>query len=369
MITGNESKGFFAAHWDWLVAGLGLLALGGAAAFLLSAYGVDPDSAAADEVASLGRGVARDKIEEVNMLGYGLARKGLESPVQVAEPAEEQASFLASGARIFCEQGDPSSAEKACGLPIPLGAKTCPFCGAKQPEEAKVSLDSDGDGIPDEVEKKWGLNPNDPADADGDLDGDGFTNLEEYEAGTDPTDKASHPDYLDSLKLVPPLRETPLPFLFDRAMHTPSGTKFYFKDPKRKNAFGGVLTYEVFADQPIGKTGFVAKKYERKSRKVKIDGANVPREQDVSTATIVRPSDGKTLTLTVQDKRHVAVDIQAKLVYERGGTKEFSVVPGDSIELSGSKYKVVDIRREGKTAKVVLEGANSAKKTLEALEQ
>jgi len=368
MITGNEGKGFFAAHWDWLVAILGLLALGGGAAFLAVAYGVDPEDAAAEEVASLGRGSAREKIEEVDMLGYGLARKGLESPLQIAEPAETQASFLASGARVFCELGDPASGGKACGLPIPLGMKTCPFCGAKQPEEVKVTLDSDGDGIPDDDEKKWGLNTNDPADADGDLDGDGFTNLEEYEAGTDPTDKMSHPDYLDSLKLVAPLRETLLPFLFDKVMQTPSGTKFYFKDPKRKNAFGGALTYEVLAGQQIGKTGFVAKKYEKKSVKVKIGGSKQEREKDVSTATIARASDGKTLTLTVGDKRHVAVDIQAKLVYERGGTKEFSVVAGDTIELNGSKYKIVDVRREGKSAKVVVEGENSARKTLEALE-
>ena len=368
MITGNDSKGFFAAHWDWLVAGLGLLALGGGAAFLAIACGVDPEEAAADEVASLGRGSAREKIEQVSMLGFGLARKGLESPVQVVEPAEAQASFLASGARVFCENGDPSSEVKACGLPIPLGSKTCPFCGAKQPEEVKVALDSDGDGIPDELEKKWGLNPNDSSDADADLDEDGFTNLEEHEAGTDPTDKASHPDYLDSLKIVPPLKETPLPFLFDKVMQTPSGTKFYFKDPKRKNAFGGALTYEVYADQPIGKSGFVAKKYEKKSLKIKIEGSTQEREKDVSTATIVRPSDGKTLTLTIGDKRRAAVDIQAKLVYERGGTKEYSVVPGDTVELSGTTYKVAEIRREGKTAKVVLEGPGATKKTLEALE-
>ena len=369
MITGNDSKGFFAAHWDWLVAGLGLLALGGGAVFLAVSYGVDPDEAAADEVASLGRGSAREKIEAVNMLGYGLARKGLESPVQVAEPAEAQASFLASGARVFCENGNPASEAKGCGLPIPLGTKTCPFCGVKQPEEVKVALDSDGDGIPDELEKKWGLNPNDPADAEGDLDEDAFTNLEEHTAGTDPTDKTSHPDYLDSLKLVAPLKETPLPFLFDKVIQSPSGLKYYFRDPKRKGAFGGALMYEVLAGEPIGKTGFVATKYEKKSRKVKIEGASVPREQDVSTATIVRKSDGKTLTLVVGDRRHAPVDIQAKLVYERGGTKEYFVVPGDTLELSGCKYKVVDIRREGKTAKVVFEGPDSTKKTLEALEQ
>ncbi|GAH25596.1 unnamed protein product, partial [marine sediment metagenome] len=36
--------------------------------------------------------------------------------------------------------------------------------------------DADDDGMPDWWEKKYGLNPEDPTDAEGDLDGDGFTN-------------------------------------------------------------------------------------------------------------------------------------------------------------------------------------------------
>lgn len=40
--------------------------------------------------------------------------------------------------------------------------------------------DTDRDGMPDEWERKWGLNPDDPEDRNGDPDGDGYTNLEEY---------------------------------------------------------------------------------------------------------------------------------------------------------------------------------------------
>lgn len=47
--------------------------------------------------------------------------------------------------------------------------------------------DSDGDGMPDGWEIKYGLNPNDPSDARGDLNGSGYTNIEEYLNGTDPT--------------------------------------------------------------------------------------------------------------------------------------------------------------------------------------
>ena len=40
--------------------------------------------------------------------------------------------------------------------------------------------DSDRDGMPDDWEKRHGLNPVDPKDGNKDLTGDGFTNLEKY---------------------------------------------------------------------------------------------------------------------------------------------------------------------------------------------
>jgi hypothetical protein len=45
--------------------------------------------------------------------------------------------------------------------------------------------DSDGDGIPDDVEIRLGLNPNDATDALADFDSDGLNNLQESQAGTD----------------------------------------------------------------------------------------------------------------------------------------------------------------------------------------
>jgi hypothetical protein len=47
--------------------------------------------------------------------------------------------------------------------------------------------DSDGDGMDDEFEVRFGMNPSDPNDGAMDSDGDGVTNLEEYYVGTDPT--------------------------------------------------------------------------------------------------------------------------------------------------------------------------------------
>ena len=56
------------------------------------------------------------------------------------------------------------------------------------------SADSDGDGIPDQTEAFYGLNPGDPSDAARDLDGDGVSNLVEYLEGTalnDPNSRLS----------------------------------------------------------------------------------------------------------------------------------------------------------------------------------
>ena len=47
-------------------------------------------------------------------------------------------------------------------------------------QKPAVGGDSDQDGMPDDWEKQYGFDPDDPADRNGDADGDGYTNLEEY---------------------------------------------------------------------------------------------------------------------------------------------------------------------------------------------
>ncbi len=49
-----------------------------------------------------------------------------------------------------------------------------------------ASADADADGLPDDYETAWGLDPSVASDASADADGDGVSNLAEYQAGTNP---------------------------------------------------------------------------------------------------------------------------------------------------------------------------------------
>ncbi len=82
-----------------------------------------------------------------------------------------------------------------CERPIPYAATVCGFCQKDQPATVVVA-DKDHDGMLDEWEEKYGLNPLDPDDAKGDSDSDGFTNKEEFDFRTDPKNPGDHPPAL-----------------------------------------------------------------------------------------------------------------------------------------------------------------------------
>jgi hypothetical protein len=62
-------------------------------------------------------------------------------------------------------------------------------------------MDSDEDGLPDDWERRFGLDPDDPSDALSDADDDGLTNLEEFSHQSDPnaadTDADSWDDFTE----------------------------------------------------------------------------------------------------------------------------------------------------------------------------
>ena len=376
MITRTGGRGFLAAHYDWLVLGVGIIVLGVGIVVYVSSLGEDPDEAAAEAVARIDRmKPAETGVASLDLSEYQSVSSAIRRPVLLAEIDGRAESFLASESRVLCSK---------CGKAISgdvVAVPACPYCGEKQKVAKKPVLDADGDGLPDEWEKKYGLNVNDASDANADLDGDEFTNLEEYLAKTDPTDPKDHPDYLDSLKIVLPLKETSMPFAFRKATKIPAGWRCEFFDPSRKDDYGRkgkVLTAivgEEIVDKDLDpkkaqKSGFVLKSYTAKSEKRAIPGSELKKTVDVSEAVVERKGDGKVITLVIQEGKNVKlapVDVQAKLSYERGTVKTFDVVPGAEIVLSGTKYRIKEIKAAGKGAKVTLENALSGKvRTLEA---
>ena len=367
-----RDQNFLVAHYDRIAAVVGVLALAGGIAFFALSAGDDPEVAAENAAQAVRRMKPSETgVAAVEMAALDAAVRLVKSPTVVSELSGKDASFLASERRVKC---------KKCQKVIPGDVKAvpnCPFCGEKQEEEKKVVLDSDGDGIPDEWEKRHGFNPNDAADANADSDGDGFTNLEEYLAGTDPTDRRDHPDYLDSVAIQLPLKETYLPFVFTKATKIPAGWRCEFFFPGLKDDYGrpGRALTAVIGEE-IGKgtkfpSGYVLKSFEKKEEKQARAGMKgMTVAVDVSEATVERLSDKKSVTLKIaHDKRAKpqSVDVMAVLTYTRGDVKTFEVVPGAELELNLEKYKVVSIAPAGKGAKVTLLCVRTGKtRTLEA---
>ncbi|HMO51028.1 MAG TPA: Calx-beta domain-containing protein [Kiritimatiellia bacterium] len=68
----------------------------------------------------------------------------------------------------------------------------------------RTAVDTDGDGIPDWWEDQFGLDKQDPSDAQRDFSGDGLSALQAYLQGLDPTQDARHPALLTEEIIVYP---------------------------------------------------------------------------------------------------------------------------------------------------------------------
>lgn len=370
MISRNGNGNFVTVHYDWILAGVGVLALLASVAYYL----LFSDSVQ-NEIREAKSGLKAEQtkkptIPEISTADYAAATN-LTKVQQNANILHVKAgSLFASERRVLC--GNPS-----CGRAIVLDAAgngAC-ACGYSQAVvRVHRVLDADNDGLPDAWEERNGLNPRDPADAQADKDGDDFTNIEEFRFGTDPQDKNSHPDYLNYVQLVLPLKATYLPFVFIRATKIPSGWRCEFFDPKLKDDYGRRgRTLSATIGEEIGKSGFTLSGFEKKEEKRDITGGEgMQKTIDVSEAEVERKSDGKrvkTVLAANKKAKPASVDLQATLVYTRRKTETFEVVPGAEVTLSGTKYKVAEIKATAKGAKLTLEDvARGKKRTFEALE-
>jgi len=338
----SAAKGnFLKDHWEILVLLVGLLALAGGVVVLLPALsGEDVGAGSIVRTAPKESGV-----QEADLTLFQQASRRAKTPPRMPSVDGKKASFLASERRVICQKGDPESKKEACGKPIAAGLETCPLCGMKQ-KYVKVEVDSDHDGIPNDWEKKYGFDPMNPADAAQDADKDTFTNLEEYQAKTDPKDPASHPDYLDFLAVDGEMRTTKLPFYFNGATKIPGGHRFTFQR-LGKSGYDSKFTPKL--NEEIGnarmKSGWVVTAYEEKSEMRVLKGSGksgLKRPVDVSTVTLKRTKDGKTLTITTGVQENT-IECEADLVWNRLGGKKFTVTKDSEIDLNGSKYRVTKL--------------------------
>ncbi len=364
MAAANEN--FLKAHYEWLVAGAGIAALAVSVVFLLTALGETEESAVSSYQAMLGSETPRHEgVKAADLTLLNVAARLARTPPKLAEVDPKKESFLASERRVLCKNGDTSkTAKKACGKPIPSGFEICPICGVKQ-VFVKVEVDTDHDGLPNDWEKKHGLNPNDPTDATKDFDGDGFTNLEEYQAKTDPADKKGHPDYLDYLTVASELKETYLPFFFNGAMPIPDGKggkthRLTFQRLNVKSAYDSKFSVKVgeeikSADGKI-KTGYIAKSYSESSELRAIGGSKTQAKKRVDTSfvEVERITDKKLIKATIGE-RSVPVEKQVELNWSRNGGKQITAFVGLEFSLHDTKYRVTKLQKGSQGCEVTVE--------------
>ena len=269
---------------------------------------------------------------------------------QMEQRSQPFQSDVASG-RMVVSELRVRCVNESCQKPIPYDAAVCPFCGTEQPEADSFLVDSDGDSIPDDQEKKHGLDPFDPSDVLDDPDGDGFVSREEYQLEqqqwlSDPQDAASFPPPAWKVRLVK-LKARPFKMQFKGVQDLPDGARYQLnmggnsKFAKMNEALrirgrnNDVETYTVVGYEPRVK--------EVKGRKV-----------DVSILEL--EGKGRRYQL-IKNRPVTAKNIEALLVFliEK---RPIKVKLGSEFDIKGYTYKVVDMNRDG----VLLEDARTAEK-------
>lgn len=352
MISLAEKKNPIVANYDKIVCAIGVVALVLGGVFFATSGGDERGALLGDAEQIIDWKAPADLgIKPVDLTLFAAQTRATTSPQTIAELTAGRESFLASEKRVKC----------ACGKVMPAGLETCPACNIslvtvnKVDEEAKVA---------EQWAKKYGVTLD-----DSDADNDGFTNLEELAMGTDPTDAKSHADYLDSVKIQLPLKETFVPFYLKAVNKIPAGFRCEFAQGKATFSATVGETLVITKTSGVGKeskleTGFKLIDAKKEEKKVSMKGVAGTRTVDASAVTIERIADGKKIELQVQlgkKPKLAPVDQQATLVYERNGVKTFDVVTGGEIDLNGSKYAVQSVKAVGKGAEVVLKSKETDK--------
>ncbi len=201
--------------------------------------------------------------------------------------------------------------------PIPYGADVCPFTGHPQPKIAE--WDSDLGGIPDSAERSFDLDPNDPEDDRADSDEDGFTNYEEYQAGTDPRDPADSPSLLAKLRVLR-VRTNPFKLRFQGVSEFPDGQRFQLNLRSLDRTYFAKMGEEI--------EGYKVTSYDEAGSELILekDGRQTP----LVKGRVISRSERSIVLISLVDYQRLP-----------------PVRVGETFELKGNEYKVIDIRRNG----------------------
>lgn len=247
----------------------------------------------------------------------------MNTPFQVAIHSN---LMLVSQLRVYC-------VNPACEKPIPFNAAKCPFCQAAQPSQKDIaSMDYDGDGLPDQFEKKYSLNAYDPNDAAMDMDRDGFSNYEEFQNQTDPTNPGDHPSPAAKLRIV---KIIPRPFRlrFQGVNELATGKSF-------------LLNLRSLDKSYFAKMGDVVEGY----KVVAYDETAVP-----PVLTLEKDGNSFQLKKNIAIKREEIIAAMISLLDSR----QYQVRVNETMDVKGQMYKVIDINpsrvliEDGQTQKQV----------------
>ncbi len=260
------------------------------------------------------------------------AQKAIHQPFQIEYSAWGARQLMVPEVRVSCVD---------CLWPIPLAATNCPFCGVAQP--TYIPRDSDHDGMLDDWEKRYGLNPMDPGDGHQDADGDGFTNQDEHGAGKDPTDPRSRPDLPYKLGVEKIVRKE-FRLKFRSTIMGPDGFRVYGLNLAQGSS---VQTFFRKIGQDVA--GFRLVRFEEKFTLKSLPGSRRPYRADVSELTLVQ---GDKVIVLVKDEDKAEFEYSASIFFAVDKI-QFLVKKGDVFSLRNERYRVLRIDTDSET--VVIE--------------
>lgn len=234
--------------------------------------------------------------------------------------------FIVPEERFYCED---------CKYPNPMDAVRCASCEKELASDTvPPGFDSDGDGLPDVWEQKFGFDPLDPDDAGLDPDGDGFDNTLEFKNETNPTDKTSTPP-IEAWLVLKKMEAEAFNLLFKSHSTMPDGEKVFQLNTKDggKTHFvklSGVIDSFTVVDFT---TNFVEQIQP------------VKRMLDKSKLTL--KTGDRDILLTMGER--VKWDkFNAVIEYIRDG-QSFTVHQDEEFLLQGNKYRVISIDTKADT--------------------